>query len=72
MGGLMKDYYLVRWEMYIKYLQNQLQGKNMQAPDFFWWERAWVEQNMELKGDGQVKPLSEVVAEILKLKTGVQ
>jgi alpha-N-acetylglucosaminidase len=71
-GGLMKDYYLVRWEMYIKYLQSELQGKNIQAPNFFEWERAWVEQNMALKKDEKFKPLPQVVAEILKLKTGAQ
>jgi len=71
-GGLMKDYYLVRWEMYIHHLQTILQGKTTQAPDFFWWERAWVERNMEIKGETGVRPLDQVVADILKLKTGVQ
>lgn len=71
-GGLMKDYYLARWELYIDYLQKGLQGKNMQAPDFFRWERAWVEQNLEIKETGNIKPLNEVVAEVLKWKTDVQ
>ncbi|SDD07885.1 alpha-N-acetylglucosaminidase [Pedobacter soli] len=71
-GGLMKDYYLARWELYINYLQHDLKGEKMQAPDFFRWERAWVEQNMELKAQKQIKPLFQVVAEILKLKTIAQ
>ena len=71
-GGLMKDYYLARWALYIDYLQKELQGKNTQAPDFFRWERAWVEQNMEIKENSKIKPLKEVVAEILKWKTDVQ
>lgn len=71
-GGLMKDYYLARWELYIDYLQKGLQGKNMQAPDFFRWERAWVEQNLEIKEAANIKPLNEVVAEVLKWKTDVQ
>ena len=71
-GGLMKDYYLVRWEIYLEYLRNQLQGKNMQAPDFFWWERAWVERNLEIKTDDVTKPLYQVVAEILRSKTAAQ
>ncbi|KIA96535.1 hypothetical protein OC25_01965 [Pedobacter kyungheensis] len=71
-GGLMKDYYLARWELYINYLQHDLKGEKMQAPDFFSWERAWVEQNMELKAQKGVKPLFQVVAEILKSKTIAQ
>ncbi|MNY34749.1 hypothetical protein D3C86_1691140 [compost metagenome] len=68
----MKDYYLVRWEMYIAHLQSNLQGKNTQAPDFFWWERAWVEKNMKLKPETPAKTLDQVTAEILKLKIDVQ
>ncbi|AOM76314.1 alpha-N-acetylglucosaminidase [Pedobacter steynii] len=71
-GGLMKDYYQVRWEMYIAHLQSNLQGKNTQAPDFFWWERAWVEKNMELRPEMPAKTLDQVTAEILKLKIDVQ
>jgi alpha-N-acetylglucosaminidase len=71
-GGLMKDFYLVRWEMYIDYLNGNLQGKTTQAPDFFIWERAWVNQNLEIKAEAPSKPLNQVVAEILKLKIDVQ
>jgi alpha-N-acetylglucosaminidase len=71
-GGLIKDFYLVRWEMYIDYLLDNLRGKDTQAPDFFMWERAWVDQNLEVKPESQVKPLDQITAEILTLKTGVQ
>jgi len=71
-GGLMKDFYLVRWEMYIDYLNGNLQGKTTQAPDFFIWERAWVNKNLEIKAEAPSKPLNQVVAEILKLKIDVQ
>jgi alpha-N-acetylglucosaminidase len=71
-GGLIKDFYLVRWKMYIDYLQDNLQGKNMQAPDFFMWERAWVDQNLEIKPEDPVKPLDQIMDKILKLKTGAQ
>jgi len=71
-GGLMKDFYLVRWRMYVEYLNDNLQGKTTQAPDFFIWERAWVNQNLEIKPQKQIKPLSQAVAEILKLKIDVQ
>lgn len=71
-GGLIRDYYLVRWKMYIDYLQEDLKGNSPQAPDFFMWERAWVEQNLEIKPETQVKPLDQVTAEILNLKTDIR
>jgi len=71
-GGLMKDFYLARWEMYINYLNGNLKGNTMRPPDFFIWERAWVNQNLEIKPQEEFKPLNQVIAEILKLKINAQ
>lgn len=64
-GGLMNDFYLPRWEIYFDYLRNNLQGKTVQAPDYFMWERNWVDQNQKLIPEKPHKPLLDVVTEIL-------
>ncbi|WP_436487067.1 alpha-N-acetylglucosaminidase [Chitinophaga sp. ARDCPP14] len=43
-GGLMRNFYLPRWKMYITYLTAQLEGKPAAAPDFFQWEKQWTMQ----------------------------
>jgi len=63
--GMMNDFYLRRWEIYFDYLRGTLQGKSPQAPDYFTWERNWVEQNQKLMPEKPHRPLQEVVNEIL-------
>ena len=41
-GGMLKDYYYPRWEQYLNYLYQQLEGKNTTEPDLYPGERAWV------------------------------
>lgn len=41
-GGLMRNFYLPRWKMYITYLTARLEGKPATAPDFFRWEKQWT------------------------------
>jgi len=43
-GGMMKSFYKRRWEMYFDYLLRQLRGEKEEAPDFFGWEREWVQR----------------------------
>lgn len=43
-GGLMRSYYIPRWEMFITALTAELQGKKTELPDFFQWEKKWTEQ----------------------------
>jgi alpha-N-acetylglucosaminidase len=66
-AGLMDSYYLPRWEIYFDYLRGNLQGKNTQEPDYFTWERNWVEQNQKLNPEKPQRPLQEVVAQILSM-----
>lgn len=42
-GGMLKDFYYVRWKGYISYLKDKLAGKECKEPDFFESERQWVE-----------------------------
>ena len=44
-GGMMASYYLRRWEMYLDYRRRLWDGEKAEAPDFFAWERRWVDEN---------------------------
>jgi alpha-N-acetylglucosaminidase len=44
-GGMMSSYYLRRWEMYLDYQRRKWDGQDAAAPDFFAWERRWVDEN---------------------------
>jgi alpha-N-acetylglucosaminidase len=46
-GGMMVSFYKRRWEIYFDYLRGQLRGVQGEAPDFFGWERAWVERELK-------------------------
>ncbi len=41
-SGLLSDFYKVRWEMFFNYLQQKLNGKNPEKPDFYAFEKAWT------------------------------
>lgn len=45
-SGMMNSYYLKRWEMYFDYCRNKWDGADSSAPDFFAWERQWVDENV--------------------------
>jgi alpha-N-acetylglucosaminidase len=45
-GGMMKSFYKRRWEMYFDYLLGELRGQKPSSPDFFGWEREWVQREM--------------------------
>jgi len=40
-NGLMKSYYLPRWEMFVKECLAKLKGENPKAPDYFKFEQNW-------------------------------
>ncbi len=41
-NGLLKDYYLPRWQQYIQYCRDQLSGADKPLPDFFNFEKTWT------------------------------
>jgi len=48
-SGMMASYYLKRWEMYFDYCRRTWDGADAPAPDFFAWERQWVEENVAVR-----------------------
>jgi alpha-N-acetylglucosaminidase len=70
-GGFMRSFYLPRWELYFDHLKGDLQGKPVPVPDFFRWERTWVDDQMKVvleKQRGPGKSLEEIVKDILPLE----
>jgi alpha-N-acetylglucosaminidase len=63
-SGMMRSFYLPRWEMYFKYLRDELDGKPSAPPDFFAWERQWVNDNLNTGKHGNSNAL---MGEILAL-----
>jgi len=66
-SGMMSSFYLPRWEIYFNYLRGNLQGKQTPAPDFFAWERKWVEDNQPIVREKKHRPLQGVVNQIMAL-----
>jgi len=48
-AGMMRNFYKQRWEMYFSYLDAQMKGLPAQEPDFFSWERNWVNDRLNNK-----------------------
>lgn len=67
-SGMMKGFYKKRWEIYFDYLHKQLKGEQSAAPDFFEWERSWVNDNQFIKKEmGNIFP-EKVVNRVLYSK----
>ena len=65
-GGMMNSFYGKRWEIYFNYLKVQMEGGNIEEPDFFAWERQWVENNRKVIDDRPAnRELTQLVDEIL-------
>ncbi|NOU46212.1 MAG: alpha-N-acetylglucosaminidase [Bacteroidales bacterium] len=41
-SGLLKDFYLPRWELFIDSLQHEIVGQRADAIDYYVWENAWT------------------------------
>ena len=64
-SGMMNNFYKKRWEMYFDYLHKQMKGEEPEAPDFFEWERSWVNDNLFIKKEtGNISP-EKIVNKVL-------
>ena len=61
-GGMLKDYYYPRWKTYLAFLSDQLDGKEVQEPDLYPAERAWIQSHNQypLSGDDPVETALEL------------
>lgn len=64
-AGMMNTYYKERWLVYFDYLRALLRGEAVQAPDYFHWEREWVEKNLHMADDAPRMSLEEIVNKVI-------
>lgn len=63
-SGLTRDFYLKRWESWIRVMTGHLKGQNVPEPDFFDFEINWVWQNNDYPFKANESDLSKAAAKI--------
>ena len=63
-AGMMNTYYKERWLVYFDYLRALLRGEEAKAPDYFHWEREWVEKNLHMVDDAPRMSLEEIINKV--------
>lgn len=64
-SGMVNSFYKKRWEMYFDYLRKQMKGEQATAPDFFAWERSWVNDNLFIKKEAGHISFEKAVNKVL-------
>ena len=63
-SGLTRDFYLKRWESWIRVMTGHLKGQNVPEPDFFDFEINWVWQNNDYQFKANEPDLSKAAEKI--------
>lgn len=58
-SGLMRDFYLRRWEMFVAALRESMSGKRLVEPDYFAFEKNWTEEHKAYSAMPSGDPLAE-------------
>lgn len=61
-SGLLRDFYLPRWEMFVHELTARLDGKPAADPDYFSFERRWTEQHNSYPATPTGNPITAAAA----------
>ena len=61
-SGLLLDFYLPRWEMFVRELDARLDGKPPNEVDYFTFERHWTEQRNTFPATPVGDPVATAVA----------
>jgi alpha-N-acetylglucosaminidase len=64
--GMMDGFYLPRWQMFITYLENDLQGKQPNPVDFYNWEKNWI-NTANIRSENTNNSVIETVKETLEM-----
>ncbi|OQP60567.1 hypothetical protein A3860_32650 [Niastella vici] len=65
-AGMMQSFYQQRWKLYFDHLRNELEGRTTTPPDFFAWEREWVQQNEQVKKESlSGQSLNKIIQQVL-------
>lgn len=65
-SGLLRDYYLPRWKMFIRYSLARLRGERINEPDYFAFEKEWTTRHDTFPSRGNGNEIAEVKRLILK------
>ena len=68
-SGLLQDFYLRRWEMFVSALRESMSGKALVEPDYFGFEKKWTEQHNPYPGKASGDPLEAAVKALGALET---
>jgi alpha-N-acetylglucosaminidase len=58
-SGMMDKFYKKRWELWFDYLRRTLDGHVSEKPNYYFWEREWVENNRKLISETPAAPLDD-------------
>jgi alpha-N-acetylglucosaminidase len=61
-SGLLRDFYLPRWEMFIRNLSGQLDGKPAEEVNYFEFEKRWTEHLNEYPSTPSADPVATAAA----------
>jgi alpha-N-acetylglucosaminidase len=64
-SGLLRDFYLPRWEMFIRELNARLDGGTAQEPNYFAFEKKWTEQHNAYPATPSGDPVAAAVRVLL-------
>ena len=60
-SGLLQDFYLRRWEMFVAALRESVSGKPLVEPDYFAFEKKWTEEHRAYAAVPSGDPVDEAV-----------
>jgi alpha-N-acetylglucosaminidase len=69
-SGLLEDFYLPRWEMFVEDLDARLQGRPGREINYFEFEHRWTEQHKEYPVDPDGDPVRAAAAALASLGFG--
>lgn len=58
-SGLLSSFYKPRWEMFIDYLKQKMEDKDLEEPDYYAFEEAWTKEIKAFPIKAQVKSVEE-------------
>jgi alpha-N-acetylglucosaminidase len=56
-SGLLRDFYLPRWEMFVQDLNDRLDGKPGREVNYFEFEKKWTEERKEYPAEPSGDPV---------------
>jgi alpha-N-acetylglucosaminidase len=71
-SGLLQDFYLPRWEMFVTALRDSMSGKPLVEPDYFAFEKKWTEEHKAYSAVPSGDPVDEAAKALGSPKTSTK